>query len=499
MNTKSFSMEKIWDRVNQVSEIMHVAVTLEVAGFRAYLVGGCLRDLLLGREPDDWDVATNATPEEIQRVFPDNVYENNFGTVGIKTDSEDLRLKIIEITTFRLEGTYTDMRHPDEVKFAKTIEEDLARRDFTVNAFALRLGEESHELIDPFSGVKDLEHGIIRAVGDPEARFREDALRLLRAVRLAAKLGFVIEPETLAAIHKEAGLIEFIAKERIRDEFLKLLMTDHAAEGIEVLQKTGLLKRIIPELEEGVGVGQNKHHIYSVFEHNVRALKYAVEQKFPLDVRLASLLHDVGKPRSKHGEGVDCTFYGHQVVGERMVIKMLDRLHASRDLTEKVALLVREHMFVYDPETVTLKGVRRLLQRVGSENIDDLFDLREADRIGSGVPKAQPYRLRHLKAMVDKVKMDPVSVKMLKVNGEDIMRELTSPPGPIIGAILAILLEDVLDDPAQNTLELLLGRIKELGALPEDELVMFSKKARGSAAEAQERIDGEILKKHFVK
>ena len=182
-----------------------------------------------------------------------------------------------------------------------------------------------------------------------------------------------------------------------------------------------------------------------------------------------------------------------------MVIKMLDRLHASRDLTEKVALLVREHMFVYDPETVTLKGVRRLLQRVGSENIDDLFDLREADRIGSGVPKAQPYRLRHLKAMVDKVKMDPVSVKMLKVNGEDIMRELTSPPGPIIGAILAILLEDVLDDPAQNTLELLLGRIKELGALPEDELVMFSKKARGSAAEAQERIDGEILKKHFVK
>jgi len=498
MNSNS-SIEKIWERVLAVSEVMHTAVALEAAGFKAYLVGGCLRDLLLGREPDDWDIATNATPQEIQEVFPDSVYENNFGTVGIKTDSEDSRLKIIEITTFRLEGKYTDKRHPDGVTFAKTIEEDLARRDFTMNALALRLSEDSHELVDPFQGVLDIELGLIRAVGDPETRFNEDALRLLRAVRLGAKLGFVINPATLEAIHKQAGLIEFIAKERIRDECLKLIMTDHAHEGVEVLQKTGLLRRIIPELEEGFGVGQNKHHIYSVFEHNVRALKYAVERKFPLHVRLASLLHDVGKPRTKHGEGSDCTFYGHQVVGERMVLKILDRLRVARDVTEIVALLVREHMFVYDPETVTLKGVRRLLQRVGVDNIDDLFDLREADRIGSGVPKAQPYRLRHLKAMVDKVKTDPVSAKMLKVNGESVMKELSIAPGPKIGAILAILLEDVIENPELNTEEVLLKRVRELGGLDEQELVAFAKKAKSSAAQAQERIDGEILEKHFVK
>ncbi|MBI5153494.1 MAG: HD domain-containing protein [Parcubacteria group bacterium] len=489
----------MWSRVSAVPEVMHVAVALETEGFKAYLVGGCLRDLLMGREPDDWDIATDATPEEIQRVFPDNVYENNFGTVGIKTDAEDSRLKIIEITTFRLEGKYTDKRHPDGVIFAKTIEEDLARRDFTINALAMRLGEDSHELIDPFGGMQDIEKGVMKAVGDPETRFNEDALRLLRAVRLGAKLGFVIDSATLEAVHKQAGLIEFIAKERIRVEFLKLIMTDHAHEGIEVLQRTGLLKRIIPELEEGVGVGQNKHHIYSVFEHNVRALKYAVEQKFPLHVRLSSLLHDVGKPRTKHGEGVDCTFYGHQIVGERMVLKILDRLHAARDLIETVALLVREHMFVYDPETVTLKGVRRLLQRVGVDNIDDLFDLREADRIGSGVPKAQPYRLRHLKAMVDKVKTDPVSAKMLKVNGEGVMKELGIAPGPKIGAILAVLLEDVIENPELNTEEILLARTKELGMLEEKELIAFSKKARASATQAQERIDGEILEKHFVK
>jgi len=503
------NQEEIVYKVAQIPQITQIAAMLTAAGFKAYLVGGCLRDVLLGLEPFDWDIATDATPEELQKLFPESVYENNFGTVGIKTDSEDLRLKIIEITTFRLEGKYTDKRHPDEVTFAKTIEEDLGRRDFTINAIAMELKTEirnsksetntKYPLVDPFGGLEDLKNGIIRAVGDSRERFREDALRLLRAVRLGAKLGFVIDPTTLEAVYNQAGLIEFIAKERIRDEFLKLIMTEHAAEGVEVLQRTGLLKRIFPELEEGVGVGQNKHHIYTVYEHNLRALKYAVEQNFPLHVRLASLFHDVGKPRSKHGEGPNCTFYGHQVVGERMVIKMLDRLHVSRELTERVALLVREHMFVYDPETVTLKGVRRLLQRVGIDNIDDLFDLREADRIGSGVPKAQPYRLRYLKAMVDKVKSDPVSAKMLKVNGEGVMRELAIPPGPKVGAILAILLEDVIEDPELNTENTLLKRVKELGALEERELIAFAKKAKTSAAQAQERIDEEVLNKYFVK
>ncbi len=508
MTKKGVSIEKILERISAVPEVTDTAKKLTGAGFKAYLVGGCLRDVLLGREPYDWDIATDATPQEIQRIFPDSVYENAFGTVGIKTNSENPRLKIIEITTFRLEGEYTDLRHPDEVKFAKTIEEDLARRDFTVNAIALEVQNVSlknqdgnsklKNFIDPYGGYDDLQNKVIRAVGDPDERFKEDALRLMRAVRFGAQLGFMIEQETYEGIHRNAGLVEFIAKERVRDEFLKLIMTDYANEGVEVLRRTGLLRRIIPELEEGVGVGQNKHHIYTVFEHNLLALKYAVEKNFPIHVRLASLFHDVGKPRSKHGEGPDCTFYGHQVVGERMVIKILDRLHVSKDLVERVALLVREHMFVYDPETVTLKGVRRLLQRVGTENIDDLFDLREADRIGSGVPKAQPYRLRYLKAMVDKVKTDPVSAKMLKVNGEDVMLELTIPPGPRVGAILAILLEDVLDNPNLNTKELLTKRVKELGELPEKDLLLFAEKARSSASQAQERIDGEILKKHFV-
>ncbi|MDE1970638.1 MAG: CCA tRNA nucleotidyltransferase [Patescibacteria group bacterium] len=486
-------------------EITAIANTLEHAGFSAYLVGGCVRDLLLGREPDDWDLATDATPEEIQSLFPECVYENDFGTVGIKTDSEDPRLTIVEVTTFRKEGTYTDKRHPDEITFSKTIEEDLARRDFTINAIALNISAamrmnaaDANTLIDPFRGMEDLGNGIIRAVGNPADRFREDALRVLRAIRLAATLGFTIDPATLAAIGEEAGGIDFVAKERIRDEFFKLIMTDHAAEGVQLLERTGLLLRIFPELQAGVGVSQNKHHIYTVFEHNLRSLQYAVEQKFSLDIRLSALFHDVGKPHTKHGEGENCTFYGHQVVGERMVLKIGDRLHFSKEITEKIALLVREHMFVYDPDSVTLKGVRRLLQRVGVENVEDLFRLREADRIGSGVPKAQPYRLRYLKAMVDKVKSDPISAKMLKVNGEDIMRELEIQPGPRIGALLAILLEDVLENPTLNTKEHLLKRARELAGIPEAELLMCAHKARDTAHDAQERIDQELLKKHFV-
>lgn len=477
-------------------DVKAIAEKLEKAGFEAYLVGGCLRDILLGRESKDWDLATRAIPEEIQKIFPDSVYENKFGTVGIKTDSADVTLKIVEVTTFRKEGKYTDKRHPDEVTFAKDIEEDLSRRDFTINAIAAKL---DGALVDPFDGEKDLKKKIIRAVGDPNARFQEDALRLMRAVRFSAQLDFEIEQKTATAIKKEASLLEFIAKERIRDEFEKLLITDNASSGIVKMQELGLLKYVVPELEKGVGVTQNKHHIYTVFEHNVRSLEYAVDKKFPLDLRIASLLHDVGKPKTKHGEGPDSTFYGHQVVGERMVLEIMDRLRFPKEMTEKVALLVREHMFVYDPETVTLRGVRRLISRVGQENVDDLIKIREADRIGSGVPKAQPYRLRYLQAMIEKVKKDPVGPKMLKVDGKDIMRVLKIEPGPRIGATLAILLEEVLDEPKLNLKKNLEKRIKELGKLSEKELSALAAKAKYSAAEAQNRIDEDIKKKYFVK
>ncbi len=488
-------------------EIQEIGGKLQEKGFEAYLVGGCVRDFLLGIEPKDWDIATNAKPEEVQKLFPDCVYENQFGTVGVKTDSSDRSLKIVEVTTYRSEGKYTDKRHPDEIKIAESIEEDLARRDFTVNAMALNLNPKpslagqatlNPEIVDPYGGQDDLKNRSIRAVGDADERFQEDALRLMRAVRFVAQLDFSLEEKTKAAVKNNSHLLEFISKERVRDEFSKLLLTEKAADGVREMQKLGLLKYVVPELEEGVGMGQNKHHIYTVFEHNVLSLQYAAEKNFTLDLRLASLLHDVGKPRTKRGEGPDSTFHGHQVVGEKMVLKILDRLRYPNDLTEKVALLVREHMFVYDPETVTDAGARRLIRRVGQENIDDLFKLREADRIGSGVPKAQPYRLRHLKFRIEKVSQDPISAKMLKVNGEDVMRAGIQ-PGPKIGYILAVLLEEVLDDPALNEKDLLNARIQDLAKLDERRLAEMAKFAKKSADEAQTRIEEEIKKKYFVK
>jgi poly(A) polymerase/tRNA nucleotidyltransferase (CCA-adding enzyme) len=494
-------------------EICGVVERLQQAGHEAYIVGGCVRDLLRGKTPKDWDVTTSAKPEEILKLFEESFYENQFLTVTVKTGSDEPTLQEIEVTTFRAEGKYTDKRHPDTVRFAKTLEEDLSRRDFTVNAVAMSLGSfaSKWELVDPFDGQADLKKKLIRAVGDPITRFREDALRLLRAVRLAARLGFKMETETAKAVRQEAGLIEFIAKERIRDEMEKLLMCEGAADGIRELAESGLLKLIIPELQQGVGVEQNKHHIYTVFEHNVRSLQYSVAKGFPLDLRLASLLHDVGKPKAREwkndprgektfrGHKGDWTFYQHQYIGERMTLEIMDRLRFPKEMTEKAALLVREHMFVYDPEIVTLRGVRRLLSRIGPENMDDLMKIREADRIGSGVAKAQPYRLRYLQAMIEKVKKDPVSPKMIKVNGQDVMSELKIEPGPKVGTILSALLEEVLDDPKLNTKDHLLKRVKELGAFSEKELVAIGEKAKKAAVEAQLRIDEELKKKYFVK
>lgn len=508
----------MWMKASIPGEVKNILNILEKAGFQAYLVGGCVRDLILSEieglsiTPKDWDITTDATPSEIQKLFPESVYENQFGTVAVKTDAGDHTLKIIEVTTFRLEGKYTDKRHPDEVKFAKTVEEDLSRRDFTVNALALSVAEGiADKIIDPFGGQKDLKNKLIRTVGEPAKRFEEDALRLMRAVRFSAQLNFKIDEAAQEVIKDKVGLIEFIAKERIRDEFEKLLMTDNAVRGIADLQKLGLLKYLIPELEEGVGVEQNKHHIYTVFEHNLKSLEYAVKKGFSLELRLASLLHDVGKPRSRawkndirgektfRGKKGDWTFYQHQYIGEKLSLDILDRFRFSKKTIEQVALLVREHMFVYDPEMVTDKGVRRLIRRVGADNIDNLMLLREADRIGSGVPKAQPYRLRHLKAMIEKVKKDPVSVKMLKINGSDVMNLGELEPGPRVGYILSVLLDEVLTNPELNDKKTLSNRIKELNKLSDAELKKLSDKAKQTAQDVQKRIDENIKKKYFVK
>lgn len=477
-------------------EVEAIGVALERAGFSAFLVGGCLRDLLLGREPKDWDIATDALPDAVQKLFPDSVYENAFGTVGVKTESADPRLKVIEVTAFRKEGRYTDKRHPDEITFAKTIEEDLERRDFTANAIAYDL--ESGELADPWGGREDIKKKLLRTVGEPGARFGEDALRLLRAVRLAADLGWEIEEKTAAAIKKSAGLLEFIAKERVRDELAKILETARAAKGIEALEDYGLLRFILPELREGIGVGQNKHHIYTVFEHNLRALDYAASKNYSLEVRLASLLHDVAKPRTKAGDGPDSTFYGHDVVGAKMAVKMLDNLRFSKETVRHVAHLVRYHLFYYNVGEVSEAGVRRFLNRVGTEYIDDLIKVREADRIGSGVPKAVPYKLRHLLFMIEKVKQDPIGPKMLAANGADVMKIAAIAPGPKVGAILAILLEEVLDDPAKNAKAYLEERIAELAKKSEKELEEMTQKAKERKNEFEEGIESEMKRKYHV-
>lgn len=472
-------------------EVKNIIKKLQDSGFEGYAVGGCVRDLLLGKEPKDWDITTNAKPEEIQGLFPEHVYENTFGTVAIKTGSEKPELALIEVTPYRIEGKYTDKRHPDDVKFADKLEDDLSRRDFTVNALAM---DADGKITDLFDGKKDLKSKIIRTVGEPEERFTEDALRLLRAVRFATVLGFKIEKKTLEAVDKNADWLMAISKERIRDEFVKIINSENAYSGIMLLYETGILKHIVPELLEGVGVGQNLHHIYTVWEHNLLALKYAADKNYSLEVRLGSLFHDIGKPQTKRGDGKYSTFYGHDVVGARMTAEIMDRLKFPKETAEKVIKLVRYHLFYYNVGEVTESSVRRLLANVGLENINDLIKIREADRIGSGTPKAVPYKLRHLQYIIDKVSHDPISVKMLKVGGEDVIKELNTQPGPKVGLILNYLLAEVIDDPSKNTKEYLEKRIHELDKKTPEEL----KKSLEKIEKAIEEEEKERMKKYYV-
>ena len=469
-------------------EVKNIIEALESAGFEAYAVGGCVRDFVLSNvkglsiEPSDWDITTNAKPEEIQKIFKKSVYENDFGTVAINTESKNETLKIIEITTYRIEENYTDKRHPDEVKFTTKLEDDLARRDFTVNAIAY----DGKKFIDFFDGQKDIKNKLIRTVGNPDKRFNEDALRLLRAIRFAVQLNFAIEPETAKAIKKNANDLVAISKERIRDELIKIIMTENAKPGIEMLREFGLLKHILPEVEEGFAVGQNKHHIYTVWEHNLLALDWAVKHNYKLENRLASLLHDVGKPKTKRGDGLDSTFYNHEVVGAKMTAKILERLKFPKKFIEKVVLLVRYHLFYYNVEEVGDSSVRRLVKNVGPENMDDLLEVRIADRKGSGVPKAEPYKLRHLRAIIEKVSRDPISVKMLKINGDDLMAMLKVDPGPKIGFILNILLDEILDDPEKNGKKYLSEQAKKLNGESLAKLEKMFKMAQDKTREAAE-------------
>lgn len=492
-------------------EVQSVLETLTSASFEAYAVGGCVRDMLLGRTPKDWDVTTNAKPEEIQKLFPRSFYANQFGTVTVLEGVQE-----IEITTYRTESGYSDQRHPDEVKFVTTLEQDLARRDFTINAMAAApslsppyqpspgatagtakevVTIDGLHIIDPFGGIKDLHAKLIRAVGNPKERFAEDALRLMRAVRLSAELDFEIEPETFTAIREYAPAITAVSHERVRDELIKLVMSHHPEKGMQLLQNTGLLGLILPEVAEGIGVEQNKHHIYPVFEHNIKSLQFAAQYNYPLHVRLAALLHDIGKPRTRRHKDGDYTFYAHDIVGARMAETLMRRLHFPNALIEQVTHLIRHHMFYYDVGKVTDAGARRLLRRVGKEHFDDLIKLRIAERKGSGVPKAEPYRLRHLQFLVEKAAQEPVSVSELKIGGKELQQDLKLTPGPIFGGILNALLAEVLDDPSKNTRDYLLKRAQELKDKNPTEL---KKLGEAAAEEEEKRREDDIRRKYHV-
>ena len=479
-------------------EIENITKVLEDRGFEAYLVGGCVRDLILNKQPKDWDITTNATPEQIITLFPHTFYENNFGTVGVVADeTEDPTLKEVEITPYRLESDYSDNRRPDSVQFSQKIEDDLQRRDFTMNALAYSVSNKT--IIDLYNGQKDIENSVIKTVGDSVGRFSEDALRILRAVRFHVQLGFDISHETEKAVLECGHLLTKISKERIRDEFVKIIMSDEPMKGLLMLKKLNILKYVVPELEDTIGIEQRGTHIYDVWEHLLRTLQHSADKKWPLEIRLTALFHDISKPESRRRSGNIWTFYGHEVIGARVTKKILEDLKFPKKIIDKVTTLVRWHMFFSDTEQITLSAVRRMIANVGKENIWDLMNVRICDRIGTGRPKEDPYRLRKYHAMLEEAMRDPVSVGMLKIDGKKIMEITKTTPGPKIGFILHALLEEVLDEPTKNTKEYLEDKAIKLIKLDAKELKELGDKGKEIKEEKDKELVGEIRKKHWVK
>ena len=419
-------------------------------GAEIWVVGGAVRDMLMGREVKDWDFATNLTPEEMKKLYPKNsFYENQFGTFSIVVGDD-----IFEVTTYRTEQGYSDARHPDEVKWGRTLEEDLQRRDFTINAMAT----DGEKVIDLYGGEKDLDNRLIRAVGVAEERFREDALRMMRAIRIASQVGFIIEDDTFGAIKENAKLLEKISGERIREELFLILLSPTPADGIKLLKNSGLLGVIIPELLPGVGMGQKGHHIYDVWGHSIQTLANC--DSLDAVTRLAALLHDVAKPMVASGEGEERTFHNHEVVGARIAQAVGKRLRLSNKELDKLFRLVRWHMFTAS-ELQTDKAVRRLIRNVTPEYLEDIIALRRADRLGSGA-KETSWRWELLKKRFVEVQKQPFSIKDLKVDGHDVMKLLGIKPGRKVGEVLAAIFAEVEEDPKLNEREVLLGKITKL-------------------------------------
>lgn len=431
-----------------------VAASLRAAGHLVYLVGGSLRDLLLGRTPADWDLATSAIPVEVAGLFRQVIPTGaEHGTMTVLAED-----KSYEVTTLREDGVYSDMRRPDHVAFTRDVRRDLLRRDFTINAMALDL--PSGELIDPAGGREDLAIGRVRAVGDADLRFREDALRLLRAARFAAQLEFTVEERTRAAMARAAAGITHIAPERVQKELLILLEAGRPSIGFALMQMAGILARILPELSEGAGVTQNRFHRYDVLTHSLFACDEApAERRW---VRLAALFHDVAKPRTRQVVDGEATFYGHDALGAEMTDAILRRLRFSNEDREAVVRLVRHHLFQYREEW-TDAAVRRLIRRVGEERIDDLFQVRIADARATGQGPGTPAGLQALGARVERELSDRTGGMpfRLAIDGNDVMAALAIAPGPEVGRWLALLWEAVLEDPLLNTRERLLAFLQE--------------------------------------
>lgn len=475
--------------------IINVTDTLSKAGYEAYIVGGCVRDLIIGRSPKDWDVTTNATPEQIIPLFEKTFYENTFGTVGVVIDEETT----VEVTPYRIESTYSDNRHPDKVIFSDKIQDDLKRRDFTINALAAN--PKTGIIVDEFDGLADIHSKTIRAVGSPDNRFQEDALRLIRAVRFSAELGFIIDFETQNSMLKNADLIKNISVERIRDELTKIIMSDNPMMGFVFLEKLGLLKHFLPEISSAVGVKQNQAHSYDVFEHLLRSLQCSADKKYPFFVRLSALMHDIGKPTTQRyvKDRKDYTFHGHEVVGSRMTEVILKRLKFKNEIIKLVCKMVRWHMFFSDTEQISLSAVRRIVRNIGTDHIWDLVNLRICDRVGTGRPKEDPYRLRKYMSMIEEVLREPVSVSKLKINGNDLMKLASLTPGPKVGFILNILLEDIIEKPENNTDDYLKDKAIALNALDLKELKKMSDAALSAKENAESVELLEIRNKHKVR
>lgn len=449
-----------------------VARILLKEGYKCYLVGGALRDVVLGIEPDDYDLASDALPDEMLKIFPKAISTGaKFGTVTVIVSELDGSKHDVEVTTFRSEAQYVDGRWPSKVEFVKDLDKDLSRRDFTFNAMAFDFDsgeldggdeEKEWEVYDPFGGRDDLGKKIVRAVGNPIERFKEDGLRAFKACRMAAVLGFDIEDQTFAAIKETLTVAKQVSMERIRDEFMKMLKnSDKPSIGVELMRKSGLLEIFMPELVEAVGVEQRIGHIDDVYEHSLSSMDAA-----PADIRLAALLHDIGKPHKDMGDG---RFYGHDIEGERMTREIMKRMKFSNSEIERVAALVRSHMFYFPtvgeestPEEVrkyeekkwTDSAVRRFIQRVGEENIDDLFKVRIADATANPKDSFNPDEIEQLQKRISEVREKDMAIKIsdLNINGND-LKAIGIEKGPQMGEILERLLEEVVEDPSLNDKE----------------------------------------------